>query len=169
MTRRWHADAWVPRLGDIDPVDLQSRSIAGAIVDLDNTLVEHGSPGVHETAAAWITRMRNAGLHIVILTNNRRAWAGEIAAHLGVPCVVGRKPLPGGFRRALAQLELPRERVIVIGDQYFTDVIGAKLCGIHVILVPPLHPGDPWRTRFLRRLALLLRVERKHARGKPGD
>jgi HAD superfamily phosphatase (TIGR01668 family) len=169
MKWRWHADTWVPHLGEVDPVALEARGIAGAIVDLDNTLVEHGAPDVHATAMAWLARMHNAGLRIVILTNNKRPWAREIADHLGVPCVVGHKPLPGGFRRALALIGLPRDRVVVIGDQYFTDVLGAKLSAIHVILVPPLHPGDPWRTRLLRRFARLLRVERKRMRGKPGD
>jgi predicted HAD superfamily phosphohydrolase YqeG len=70
-----------------------------------------------------------------------------------------RKPLPHGFRRALTVLDLPRERVVVIGDQFFTDVLGAKLLGIRVILVPPLGGRDPWNTRPLRLLARLFRLE----------
>jgi predicted HAD superfamily phosphohydrolase YqeG len=38
----------------------------------------------------------------------------------------------------------------VIGDQLFTDVLGAKLAGLDVILVDPLVRHDPWNTRPLR-------------------
>ena len=47
-------------------------------------------------------------------------------------------------------LELKPEEVVVIGDQLFTDVLGAKLAGLEVILVDPLVRYDPWNTRPLR-------------------
>ena len=40
------------------------------------------------------------------------------------------------------------------------DVLGAKLSGLAVCLVPPLGGRDPWNTRPLRILARLLRVEK---------
>ncbi len=61
-----------------------------------------------------------------------------------------RKPLPGGFRRALALLALPREAVVVVGDQLFTDIVGAKLYGLRAILVEPIVAHDPWNTLPLR-------------------
>ena len=86
--------------------------------------------------------------HDEVLTNNGTWWASQIAQDLGVPCA--RKPLPHGFRRALHVLELDARDAIVIGDQLFTDVLGAKLAGLRVILVEPLVRHDPWRTRPLR-------------------
>ena len=100
------------------------------------------------------------GLKIVLVTNNSTPWALTVAENLGIPCIPNaRKPLPGGFRRALEVLDLPRDRVVVIGDQFFTDVLGAKLFGLPVILVPPLGGRDPWNTRPLRVLARLFRLE----------
>jgi uncharacterized protein len=68
-----------------------------------------------------------------------------------VPCIPNaRKPLPAGFRRALKLMQLGAHEAVVIGDQLFTDVLGAKLAGLEVILVDPLVRRDPWNTRPLR-------------------
>lgn len=144
-------DAFVPRISQIDPLALRARGITGAIVDLDNTLVGWRALEPHEEDAHWVVRARDAGLRVCVLTNNGTPWAAGVAKTLGVPCIPrAQKPLPRGFRRALALLELEREAAVVIGDQLFTDVLGARLAGLEVILVEPLVRHDPWNTRPLR-------------------
>jgi hypothetical protein len=161
MIRWLRADAVAAGITAIDLGELRARGIAGAIVDLDNTLVGYRTREPELAAARWIAAAVAAGMRVVILTNNAQPWVLGVANGLGVPCIANaRKPLPHGFRRALARLDLPRERVVVIGDQFFTDVVGAKLFGLAVILVPPLAGGDPWNTRPLRWLARALGVER---------
>jgi HAD superfamily phosphatase (TIGR01668 family) len=158
--RRWHADTFAPRVNAIAIADLLADGISGAIIDLDNTLVGYRLLEPADPEAAWIKAAEQAGLKVVMVTNNATPWAIAVAKKLGIPCVPNaRKPLPHGFRRALTVLDLPRERVVVIGDQFFTDVLGAKLLGIRVILVPPLGGRDPWNTRPLRLLARLFRLE----------
>ena len=138
-------------INQIDPFELRSRGVRGAIVDLDNTLVGFRSLAPLEEDALWVSRARDAGVCVVVLTNNGTPWASEVAQDLGVPCIPrARKPLPFGFRRALKVLELEPHEAVVIGDQLFTDVLGAKLAGLDVILVDPLVRRDPWNTRPLR-------------------
>lgn len=140
-----------PSIREIDPFALLERGIAGAIVDLDNTLLAFGQRAIEAADDAWVRRATAAGLRIVVVTNNAQVWARDLALGLGVPCIANaRKPLPRAFRRALGVLELPAERAVVIGDQVFTDVLGAKLSGLEVILVPPLVRHDPWNTLPLR-------------------
>jgi hypothetical protein len=140
-----------PAINRIDPRELRVRGVRGAIVDLDNTLVGFRALEPLEEDARWVRRAADAGVQVVVLTNNGTPWASEVAKNLGVPCIPrARKPLPGGFRRALKVLELEPHEVVVIGDQLFTDVLGAKLAGLDVILVDPLVRHDPWNTRPLR-------------------
>ena len=74
-----------------------------------------------------------------------------------MPCIPrARKPLPRGFRRALNVLELSAAEAVVIGDQLFTDVLGAKLAGLEVILVEPLVRHDPLNTLPLRWLERII-------------
>jgi HAD superfamily phosphatase (TIGR01668 family) len=158
--RRWHADTLAASLQAIDVAVLLGSGVGGAIIDLDNTLVSYRSLEPAHGDAAWVKAAAKAGLKVVLVTNNSTPWALSVAEKLGIPCIPNaRKPFPTGFRRALELLELPRESVVVIGDQFFTDVLGAKFCGLPVILVPPLGGRDPWNTRPLRILARLLRVE----------
>jgi HAD superfamily phosphatase (TIGR01668 family) len=138
-------------ISHIDPVALRARGIQGAIVDLDNTLVGFRTLAPLEEDARWVARAKDAGVGVVVLTNNGTPWALEIAKDLDVPCIPNaRKPLPAGFRRALKLLRLAPHEAVVIGDQLFTDVLGAKLAGLEVILVDPLVRRDPWNTRPLR-------------------
>ncbi len=145
------------RINQIDPVELRARGIRGAIVDLDNTLVGFRSLVPLEEDAAWVRRAKEADVRVAVLTNNGTPWAAQVAQDLGVPCIPrARKPLPRGFRRAMNVLELRADEVVVIGDQLFTDVLGAKLAGLEVILVDPLVRHDPWNTRPLRWLERVL-------------
>jgi HAD superfamily phosphatase (TIGR01668 family) len=143
--------SYVRAINTIDPVALRARGIRGAIVDLDNTLVGFRSLAPLAQDAMWVTRAHDAGVAVVVLTNNGTPWASEVARNLGVPCIArARKPLPGGFRRALRLLGLTPDEALVIGDQLFTDVLGAKLAGLEVILVDPIVRHDPWNTLPLR-------------------
>jgi uncharacterized protein len=138
-------------INQIDPDELRERGIRGAIVDLDNTLVGFRALVPLEEDALWVARAKRAGVNVLVLTNNGTPWASNVAKDLGVPCIPrARKPLPHGFRRALKVLELEPREAVVIGDQLFTDVLGAKLAGLDVILVDPLVRHDPWNTRPLR-------------------
>jgi len=156
--------SYATRINEIDPLALRARGIRGAIVDLDNTLVGWRQLAPLAEDALWIARAKEAGVCVAVLTNNGTPWASRVAQDLGVPCIPrARKPLPHGFRRALNVLELPAAAAIVIGDQLFTDVLGAKLAGLEVILVEPLIRRDPWNTRPLRWL------ERIVMRGVPRE
>jgi HAD superfamily phosphatase (TIGR01668 family) len=157
MVKYFRPQTYAQSINAIDPAALRARGIRGAIVDLDNTLVGFRRLEPLAEDALWVARAREAGVQVVVLTNNGTPWASGVAKTLGVPCVPrARKPLPFGFRRALNVLELKPEEAVVIGDQLFTDVLGAKLAGLEVILVDPLVRRDPWNTRPLRWLERLV-------------
>lgn len=51
---------------------------------------------------------------------------------------------------AQKRLEIPNENIAAIGDQIFTDVIGANRSKMFSILVKPLAEKDLWMTRVKR-------------------
>jgi HAD superfamily phosphatase (TIGR01668 family) len=149
----WWPTAYAPRVAAIDLDRLADNGFTGIVIDLDNTLVGYRQQTPGDDDVRWIVAARERGLGVVIVTNNSTAWAMGVARDLGIPCIGNaRKPLPGGFRRALKLLAMPRPAVIVIGDQLFTDVLGAKMFGLAVILVEPLVARDPFTTWPLRSL-----------------
>ncbi len=143
--------SYAPRVSDIDLADLCRRGIGGIIVDLDNTLVGYRKLVPDDRDAGWIVAAREHGLRVVMVTNNATPWARDVARKLAIPCIPNaRKPFPYAFRRALGLLELGCAEVVVVGDQFFTDVLGARFAGLAAILVEPIVAHDPYHVRPLR-------------------
>ena len=61
-----------------------------------------------------------------------------------------KKPFKSGFKKALERLELKPEEVAVVGDQLFTDIIGARRMKMFPILVKPIDEKDIWITKVKR-------------------
>lgn len=62
------------------------------------------------------------------------------------------KPLKRGFKKAIKKLQEEPEHIAAIGDQVFTDVMGANHCHMFPILVKPLDEKDIWLTIIKRPL-----------------
>ena len=50
----------------------------------------------------------------------------------------------------MKNMELPSEQIAVVGDQIFTDVIGANRAKMFSILVKPINEKDIWVTKIKR-------------------
>lgn len=92
---------------------------------------------------AWLRAMEAAGFTPTVVSNALRQAGGAFRRQAGAAIYrLCRKPLPIGFLRAAKRLGLPRGQCVVIGDQTFTDVLGARLAGIPCIQVLPFN----WRS-----------------------
>jgi HAD superfamily phosphatase (TIGR01668 family) len=138
-------------LPDVSLEDLWARGFRGIIIDLDNTVCGYRestlAPGVRD----WVIDAKARGFALVMVSNNFSERVAAIGAQLDVPTVPSAlKPLPQGFLRALRHLRTRRSQTVVIGDQLFTDVLGAKLLGLHAVLTHPIVEKDFPLTRVLR-------------------
>ncbi len=97
--------------------------------------------------------MKQKGISCCLLSNNWHANAFDYAKALGLPIVSkAMKPLPLAYIKALVKIGAHRASTAVVGDQLFTDILGARLCVIPCILVKPLSSTDLWYTQIFRRL-----------------
>lgn len=136
------------RIFDISPCELASRGIRGVILDVDNTLTTHDNPEPAKGVLEWLDLARKAELRLIILSNNSPERVRPFAEILGLEFEAnGQKPLPTGYRRTLSRLGLSAKEVVAIGDQIFTDVLGARLAGIYCIFVDPI---EIEHTKFFR-------------------
>ncbi len=134
------------RIIDITPAELRVLGAEGLMLDVDNTLTTHGSQALEPAVADWLDRMREEGFSLLILSNARRKRVAPFAGRLSLGFVsMACKPLPFGFLRGCRRLGLSRKRCVMIGDQSLTDVLGARLAGIHCVQVRPilLEEGKP--------------------------
>ena len=138
---------------DINIELLKKNNIKGLILDVDNTLINLDR--VMPTGVAdWAIEMKEQGIKICILSNsNKMEKVGAVAKIIEVPYIFfGKKPLKSGFLRARDILKLKNENIAVVGDQIFTDVIGANRCKMFSILVKPIEEKDYLITRLKRPL-----------------
>jgi len=146
-------DAIVSAVTDVTPAFLTQRGVRAVMVDLDDTLVASTSEVLEPPFRAWLETLREAGISVLILSNGERArvarWAEELEV-VGL-ALVGKPLLPAFWRGLKALGARPRETAM-IGDQLFTDVLGANLAGMTSVLVTPLSPGKLFHTRVLRSL-----------------
>lgn len=148
----------VASVTEISLESLEREGIRGIVVDLDNTLVGWRHLEPTPEVAAWVKRALASGYAVAIVSNNVRAWVSSIASMLGIVTFVHRalKPLPFGIFRAVKQLRLNRSEMVVVGDQLFADVLGAKLLGIRAILTEPIVPKEHRAMSVVRALERIM-------------
>ncbi|MCG8515030.1 MAG: YqeG family HAD IIIA-type phosphatase, partial [Halanaerobiales bacterium] len=100
------------------------------LVDMDNTLLPWHCKEISEEVYDWVNEIRHSDIGICVITNSQKERARRVMRRLDVPVIWNAlKPLPFGFIRARKRIEGVKEKCVVIGDQIFTDVIGANLVG----------------------------------------
>ena len=136
---------------NINPMLLKNNNIKGLILDVDNTLIDYYRNLV-DGAEKWCEELKNEGIKCIILSNsNKKRKIEEVAEKLNIDYIMfAKKPLKSGFKRALSKLELKPEEVAVVGDQLFTDVIGAKRMNMFSILVKQVGEKDIFITKLKR-------------------
>lgn len=136
---------------EITSAFLKQNGIKGLILDLDNTLTTHNNPRPPKHVIAWINSMKSADIPLVIVSNNKYDRVRPFAQMLQVPFISeGAKPLTKGIERARKGLHLRRDEVGIIGDQIFTDILGANFKGMKTIYVYPIELEDGLFFRFKR-------------------
>lgn len=124
---------------ELTPEILEKMGVEALILDLDNTLTTHNNPHPAKGVPEWLDEMRRAGIKLLIVSNNHAPRVEPFAEALKLDFVPeGAKPLPKGYNIAVKKFGLPKEKVCAVGDQIFTDILGANLAGIKSVFVYPI-------------------------------
>ncbi len=155
------------RITDITVADLHALGVKGILLDVDNTLTTHDNPALDAAVSAWLQRMGQEGFLLTVVSNNHdervRPFAETIGLHYQARAA---KPLPRGYRAAAKAMGVPLGQCVAVGDQIFTDILGANLSGVKSVLLEPIEPEIAQKfIVFKRRLErVLLRCPRQQRR-----
>ena len=143
---------YINRITDIDISFLNENEIKGLILDVDNTLIDIDR-NVLEGLEEWAEQMIDAGIILYIVSNsNKKEKVKDIANKLKIPFIYfATKPLKRGLKKAAKDMNLNYNNIAVIGDQIFTDVLGANRLKMYSILVEPISDKDIFITRINRK------------------
>jgi uncharacterized protein len=157
MLKHFLPDQHVQNILDITPEMLVERGVKGIITDLDNTLVEWDRPEATPELIKWFTSIKEKGILITIVSNNTQQRVKSFSDPVEIPFIYSaRKPMNKAFKRALKDMKLKNQEVVVIGDQLLTDVLGGNRIGLHTILVVPVASSDGFWTRFNRKIERII-------------
>ena len=136
----------------IDLDELMAKGYDAILIDLDNTVLPRLTDVVPPEIVAWVEQTKARGFTFCMTSNNWHERCHRAAAQLDIPLICkAMKPCPIAFWLACRRHGLKRKTTMVVGDQLFTDVLGARLGGFKVIMVKPLAEYDLPHTLFLRK------------------
>ena len=137
-----------PSVTEIQPKQLARRGIKLVLADLDNTLVPYKVPEPTPEIVAWKQELEAEVIQLFLLSNSRKPGrAQHFAQALGIPFQGhSGKPKRGGYLRAMERMGCTPEQTVMVGDQIFTDTLGANRSGVVPLLVRPIRlAGNPGR------------------------
>ena len=144
---------YIEKVTDIHIGLLKELNIKGLILDVDNTLIDSERNQV-ENVDKWCKDLQNHGVRFCIASNsNNREKVEKVAKDLGVPYILfAKKPFSAGLLKAKTTLGLSNKNIAVVGDQIFTDILGANNLDMYSILTEPISEQENIITKIKRPL-----------------
>lgn len=128
------------------PLDyLRQQNVRLVMLDFDNTIVPYTTDTPSPEMERWLRSLLASGLQVCVVSNSRKSRVVEFCRRYSLDCITrARKPFPNGIRRCLQRYGIPAECSALIGDQIYTDVLGANCAGVCSILVSSIHNHTIW-------------------------
>ncbi len=158
------AKRWIPTyraksIYDIPLSFYKENNIKIILSDLDNTLDAFNVKEPNQRTFDLVKDITEAGILIMIASNNTWKRVSGYANKLGVRAVCRlHKPSSKYLKRFIEMEKFNPEEVVLIGDQVLTDLYAGNGAGIRTVLTEPVSPLDPPWTKVNR---ILERTRRK--------
>ncbi len=127
------------RVTDITADFLSEHGIDLLLLDVDNTLAPYKTITVETEVAAWAQDIKNSGVTLFLVSNNKGDRPEIFSRALSVPYIKrAGKPKTRGVMSAMENAGGTRRNTALVGDQIYTDMLCAGLANITGILVEPI-------------------------------
>jgi HAD superfamily hydrolase (TIGR01458 family) len=148
LIHRDHPGARCWMVGDADvAADLDDVALVGVDQSPDVVVLGGAGPEFDYPTLNRIFRLAMAGTPVVAMHRNlywmtkdglqldTGAFVGVIEQAAGIEVTVTGKPAPACFAAGLEMLDLTPDEVAMVGDDIYSDVLGAQAMGIDGVLV----------------------------------
>ncbi len=143
---------YFPSVLDVQIETLKALNIKCIFLDIDNTIKPYGATTIEPAYQNWINNVKANGIKIVLCSNNFNKSVQPIAKLINCDSVAFcLKPSPFGYIKALLKSKEKTSNTLVIGDQFFTDILGGKILFAKTFLVDPISTGVEGVTVKIRR------------------
>lgn len=132
-------------LTDVIPDIFWERGIRLVMLDFDNTIVPYTTDEPTPLMAAWLAWVKDAELYVCVVSNSKRDRVQIFCKKHGLDCIThAKKPSGKGIRQCLEKYGVKPQEAVLIGDQIYTDTLGANGCGVQSILVKAIDNHNFW-------------------------
>lgn len=141
LVPKYRADA----LTDIHPVFFVRNGVRLVMLDFDNTIVPYTTNKPTSLMLAWLTWVKDCGVYVCVVSNSHNDRVPAFCEKHKLHCIThAKKPGGKGIRCCLDKFGVKPEEAVLIGDQIYTDTLGANCCGVPSILVRSIHNHNIW-------------------------
>ncbi len=134
-----------PSLTAVSPAQLYDDGIRLLMLDFDNTIVPYTVNEPTKKMHQWLEEAKASALQICVVSNSRHGRVVEFCRKNGIDCITrANKPFTRGIRECLDRYQMAPEAAALVGDQIYTDVLGANGAGVCSILIPAIDNHNIW-------------------------
>ncbi len=145
-------------ISEINVKKLYQDGIRVIICDLDNTLTPHFSNNPLKITINFINQVKALGIEFYIFSNNREKRVNNFVSKLKKFCQIdgyisnSKKPFLSKTKKLIKSNGIKLNEVMVIGDQFITDIFIANRLHVKSILVNPLFDVTIGNSNFLQKM-----------------
>ena len=135
----------VPALTDVSVELLKSRNIKLLMLDFDNTIVPYTTSTPTAKMRDWLEETVKSDIALCVVSNSHKDRVKIFCEKHGIDCIThAKKPFSKGICECLNKYQIAPENCALVGDQIFTDTLGANCTGVTSILVKAIDNHNIW-------------------------
>ena len=151
---------------DLTPSFLEGEGIRLLMLDFDNTIVPYTTNVPTEEMHTWLETMGKSEIQLCVVSNSKKNRVKIFCEKYGIDCIThAKKPFPKGIRECLRKYQITPSQCALVGDQIFTDTMGANGCGVTSILVSAIDNHNIWlKLRHVAELPFIYLARKRRIR-----
>ena len=153
-------------LTDLTPEFLYKRDIRLLMMDFDNTIVPYTTDIPTGKVQRWLDMMAEYDIQLCVVSNSKKPRVQIFCEKYGIDCIThANKPFSKGIRECLGKYQLDPEECALVGDQIFTDTLGANCTGVTSILVKAIDNHNIWlKLRHVAEMPFILLARKRRVK-----
>ena len=144
-------DMYQKDIFSINYKNLKAKGIEALAFDFDNTILENNEKQVNKKTIELFKSL-NKDFKVIVVSNTIKV--GKVKTNcemLGINYIYfSLKPLSYGFNKAKKILKVLPNEICFIGDQFYTDIVGANKMNFVSCLVDPINVKESTITKIKR-------------------
>ncbi len=151
------------RVTDLTAEQLRQRGVRLLMLDFDNTLVPYTTDVPTKEVSDWLTAMKREDIQLCVVSNSKKERVKIFCEKYGLDCIThAKKPFSKGIVECMEKYQVSPRACALVGDQIYTDTLGANGTGVKAILVNAIDNHNFWlKARHVLEMPFILIAKKR--------